>query len=114
MSDLINKSKKELVEIIEQMKEKLQEVQQLEKELAPKESDLIGKALSFYKDSDGQYQKVVINYNPESLVARIDNIQLLKTKDDQVAMYLAKKHLVEDIMNLSQIKIFITKQGDKK
>jgi len=111
MNDLESKTKKQLIEIIQTLSEKLKEVQSLEKQLVPKEEDLKGLALSIYEDSSGKFHKVMLKYDLVNGGCKIDKVTSLSTGDYQVAMYQAKKELVESIMNKKQTKVF---KGENK
>ena len=103
MSDLSAKSKKELIELIDQLKGKLSEMREVEKKVVTDESHLPGYAFSIFQNSDDSFHQVFISYNAEKLVAKVEKVVSLETKNYQNVMLHAKKELVEKIMNKDQI-----------
>lgn len=105
--DLESKSKKELVSIIEQLKEKLVEMQGVEAKQEAQESQLNGKAFSIIQELDDSFSIVDISFDIETKVGKIENVKPIHSKSYELALYEAKKYLVENIMtkqNLSHLK----------
>ena len=103
MSDLLLKSKKDLVEIIEQLKIKLSEMKEVEQKAISNEESLPGQAFSIFQDDNDQFHMAKISYNADKLVAKIEKIENLDTKNLQLANYYATKELAEKIMSNEQI-----------
>lgn len=105
--DLESKSKKELVAIIEQLQEKLVEMQGVEAKQEAQESTLSGKGFSVIQELDDQFSIVEISFDIATKVGKIENVKPIHSKSYELALYEAKKYLVEKVMdkkNLSHLK----------
>lgn len=103
MSDLLSKSKKELVEIIQQMSGKLIQVKDAEKKMDLEESDLRGVGMSVYKDSSDRFHLVELNYDVETGKATVKSKKALDTADYDIALYNSKKFLVQAIFDRNHL-----------
>lgn len=95
MADLTHKEKDEL---IKELKAKLKEMKTVEKELAVTAAELSSQSLGIHKDANGKYHLVEIKYDIEKNLAAIDKLEPLNTHDYAIALYQAKKFLVEKIL----------------
>lgn len=100
---LDQRSKKELVEIIHQLQDKLKEMKQIETKVTTEEADLSRKAIGVHKDKNGNYFAVNLVYDIEKNAATIKSIDNLNTKDYAILVYQAKKYL-GDVIAQSQTK----------
>lgn len=110
---LESKTKKELVEIIRQMKSKLLDLQELEKEKETELDSLKGLALSVAFDENKGYYLVELNYSLDknkAVIKKSENKEF--TKDLGLTIFKAKKFLVEKIINEEQTRSLI--KGEKK
>lgn len=101
--DLENKTKKELIEIIHQMKDKLINMQGVEAKQEASESTLPGKGFSVIKDLEGKMRLLEISFDFNTKVAKISNEIMFPANTFESAMFQAKKHLVEVIMTSENI-----------
>ena len=97
--DLESKTKKELVEIISQLKEKLEQMQGVEAKQVASETDLAGTGFSIIQDLEGKFQFVELKFDFDSKAAKISSIEAVYPSNHEFAMYQAKKFLVSKIMN---------------
>ncbi len=97
--DLENKNKKELVTIIEQLQEKLVEMQGVEAKQEASESKLSGKGFSVVQELDDSFSIVEISFDIATKVGKIENIKPIHSKSYELALYESKKYLVENVMN---------------
>lgn len=105
--DLLNKTKAELVSIIEQLQGKLVEMQGVEAKQEASESALAGKGFSVIQELDENFSIVEISFDIATKVGKIDNVKPIHSKSYELALYEAKKYLVERVMskeNLSHLK----------
>jgi hypothetical protein len=105
--DLENKTKKELVEIIHQLTQKLSEMQGVEAKQEASESLLPGKGFSVVQNLDNSFGIVEISFDIATKVGKIDSVKPLHSNSYDVALYEAKRYLVENIMakkNLNHLK----------
>jgi hypothetical protein len=103
MSDLEKKSKKELLDIIDQLREKLGEVKGVEEKQDALENNLPGIGFSVVIDRSGDYKIVEIGFDFDSKAATITNVRELATNGYEYALYDAKKFLIEKIMSAQNI-----------
>ena len=103
MSDLLQKSKKELVEIIDQMVNKLSVVKEAEKKMDLSSSDLKGVGMSVFKDNNDRFHLVELSFDVETGSATVKSKKSLDTGDYDIALYNSKKFLVEAIFNREQL-----------
>ena len=99
MSDLEKKSKKELLDIIDQLREKLGEMQGVEAKHEALEQSLDGFAFSVIQDKNDKFQVVELGFDFDSKAAKIVNVREVMTQGYEYAMYEAKKILIEKVMN---------------
>lgn len=98
MSDLEKKSKKELLDIIDQLRSKLGDMQGVEAKQESLESSLPGTGFSVVQ-SNGKYQLVEIKFDFNSKAARIEKVEEIYPSNYEFAMFQAKKFLIDEIMN---------------
>ena len=103
MSDLEKKSKKELLDIIDQLRSKLGEMQGVEAKQEALEQSLDGFAFSVIQDKSDRFQIVELEFDFNSKAARISNVREVETQGYEYAMYEAKKILIEKVMNRSNL-----------
>jgi hypothetical protein len=101
--DLENKTKKELIEIISQLKEKLVDMQGVEAKQEASESVMAGKGFSIIKDLEGKMRLLDISFDFDTKVAKIAKETVFPANTFEYAMFQAKKHLVEVIMTSENI-----------
>jgi len=99
MTDLEKKSKKELVEIIDQLKEKLEVMQGVEKKQDALESDLRGVGFSIVQDINGRFNFVEIKFDIDTKVGKIEKIEEVYPNNFEFALFQAKKFLVNTVMH---------------
>jgi hypothetical protein len=96
---LEQRSKKELVEIIQQMKDKVKELSQVEKQQAAQLDDLNAPAIGLHKDEQGRYHLVHIKFDVEKNAAGIERLENLNnTTDPAIALWNLNKIVTETIM----------------
>jgi hypothetical protein len=93
------KTKKELVDIIEQLQAKLVEMQGVEAKVDSLESNLPGKGFSIIQDLAGKFQLVKIEFDFDTKAAKVVGATEMHPSNYEFALYEAKKHLVEVVMN---------------
>ena len=101
MSDLEKKSKKELLDIIDQLRSKLGEMQGIEAKHEALEQKLDGFGFSIIQDKDDKFHVVELAFDFNSKAAKITNVKEVVTQGYEYAMYEAKKILIEKV-NQSQ------------
>lgn len=99
MSDLEKKSKKELLDIIDQLRNKLGEMQGVEAKQDSLESSLPGIGFSVIQDRDGIFKLVEISFDFDSKAATVTNVVNANSNGYEYALYDAKKFLIERVMN---------------
>lgn len=95
---LEQRPKKELVEIIQELKEKLKEMKPVEKQLTAQLDELHQPAIGLHKDESGKYHLVHIKYDLEKNAAGIEKIEDLNTHDMALALFNTNKVVAEKIM----------------
>ena len=103
MSDLEKKSKKELLDIIDQLRSKLGEMQGIEAKHEALEQKLDGFGFSVIQDKDDKFHVVELAFDFNSKAAKITNVKEVVTQGYEYAMYEAKKILIEKVMNKSNL-----------
>jgi hypothetical protein len=93
------KTKKELVDIIEQLQAKLVEMRGVEAKADSLESNLPGKGFSIIQDLEGKFQLVKIAFDFDTKAATIVGTEEIYPSNYDFSLYQAKKHLVEVVMN---------------
>jgi len=107
MSDLEKKSKKELLDIIDQLRSKLGEMQGVEAKQDALEQTLGGFGFSIIQDQNDRFKVIEIGFDFNSKAARITEVKEVETQGYEYAMYEAKKLLIEKVMhknNLNHLK----------
>lgn len=107
MSDLEKKSKKELLDIIDQLRDKLGNMQGVEAKQEALEQSLAGTGFSIIQDSDEKFKLVEIKFDFASKAARIESVEEIYPSNYEFALFQAKKFLVDRIMskeNLNHLK----------
>lgn len=99
MSDLEKKSKKELLDIIDQLRSKLEDMKTVESKQEALESDLKGKAFSIIQDSDDKFQLVELLFDFNTKAGKIVNVEFIFPSNYEFALFQGKKYLVDIIMN---------------
>jgi hypothetical protein len=102
-----NNTKKQLVDIIRQLRDKIEELQGVEAKQEASESSLNGKGFSIIQDLDSSFKIVEISFDIATKVGKIDNVKPIETNSYDLALYEAKKYLVQTIMdkkNLNHLK----------
>lgn len=95
MADL---TKEELKEQNKELRSKLKEMKELEKQVKLTAKDLSQSGLGVHKDEKGKYHLVHIKYDIEKNAAVIDKLEPLDTHDFTIAAYKAKQELAEKIL----------------
>lgn len=103
MTDLEKKSKKELVDIILQLKSKLGEMQGVEAKQEALEQRLPGIGFSVIQDRDDKFKLLEIGFDFDSKAATINKIEEVTTNGYEYALYEAKKFLIERVMNKNNL-----------
>jgi hypothetical protein len=98
VSDLEKKSKKELLDIIDQLRSKLGEMQGVEAKQGSLESNLPGVGFSIVQ-SGKKFQLVQIKFDFESKAARVEKVEDIYPSNYEFAMFQAKKFLIETVMS---------------
>lgn len=103
MSDLEKKSKKELLDIIDQLREKLGNMQGVEAKQEALEQSLPGIGFSVLQDRDDTFKLVEISFDFDSKAAKVTKVIDVVTSGYEYALYDAKKFLIERVMHKSNI-----------
>lgn len=101
---LEQRSKKELVEIIHQLQDKLKEMRGVEAQLNTEIESLNSSAVGAHKDKNGNYFMVNLVYDLDKNTAAIKSIDNLHTKDYAILVYKAKLYMGEVIQELNKKK----------
>ena len=91
------------MEIIEQMKSKLEQVKDAEKKMDLSDTDLKGVGMSVYKDENDKFFLVELNYDVETGKATVKSKKPLDTADYDIALYNSKKFLVQAIFDRNHL-----------
>ena len=91
------KSKDQLIEIIESMSQKLTMVEEQAKRLESMDAKLPSVGFSIVKDDKDKYQMVHLSFDIESKNAKVESLENLDTTDYDIALFKAKKFLVEKL-----------------
>lgn len=105
--DLESKTKKELLDIIDQLRGKLEEMQQVEAKQESLESQLGGKAFSIIQDVQDKFKLVEISFDMDTKVGKITKVEEIFPSNYEFALFQGKKFLVDNIMskqNLNHLK----------
>jgi acyl-CoA-binding protein len=95
---LEQRSKKELVELIHQLQDKLKELANVEKQATAQLSELKSPGIGLIKDKDGYYSLVKLKYDSETKAAAVESIDKLDSRDEAIVVYKLKQYTVENIM----------------
>lgn len=95
---LEQRSKKELVELIHQLQDKLKEMKPVESAITAKLEELSAPAIGLHKDSDGFYHLVKIKYDVEKNAAGIEKVEKLDSRDEAIVTYKLNQYTNETIM----------------
>jgi hypothetical protein len=95
---LLDLPKKELVDIIHELKAKVKEIEGIEKSQLANISELKELALGAVKLADGTYGIVKIAYDVDKNSAQIAGVEKLGTKDPDILGYNMTKQVVEKIV----------------
>lgn len=96
---LVDRTKKELVEIIHGLQEKLKEMKPVESALTAQLQDLHSNAVGLFKNEKGQYRLVKIKYNIERNAAAIESIDNINdTVDPALAQFKLTQYAHETIL----------------
>ena len=96
-SVLKTKNKDQLIEIIESLTQKLELVKTDAKRLEGIDANLPSQGFSIVKNDKDKYQLVHLAFDIESGNAKVDKVEELDTGDYDIALFQAKKHLVEKL-----------------
>jgi len=99
MSDLEKKSKKELLDIIDQLRSKLEDMKGVESKQEALESNLNGKAFSIIQDLEEKFQLVELLFDFDTKTGKIVNVESIYPSNYEFALFQGKKYLVDNIMN---------------
>lgn len=99
MTDLEKKSKKELLDIIDQLRGKLEEMQNVEAKQDALESELKGTGFSIIQDNNGKFNLVEIKFDIDSKIGKIEKVEEVYPSNFEFALFQAKKFLVDRVMN---------------
>lgn len=91
-------TKKELAAIIREMKAKLSEMKDVEKQVTTEASELSAPGLSIHRDEKGKFHLVKLKYDIEKNAATIEKVESLDSSDPAIATFKAKQYLVETII----------------
>jgi hypothetical protein len=103
MSDLEKKSKKELLDIIDQLREKLGGMKQVEAKQDALEQSLPGIGFSVIQDRDGKFKLLEISFDFDSKAAIIGKVVETNSNGYEYALYEAKKFLIDRVMNKNNL-----------
>lgn len=103
MSDLEKKSKKELLDIIDQLREKLGDMKQVEAKQDALEQSLPGIGFSVIQDRDGKFKLIEISFDFDSKAAIIGKVVETNSNGYEYALYEAKKFLIDRVMNKNNL-----------
>lgn len=91
-------SKKELLEIIEQLETKLKEVHHVEKQITAEAKDLTKNAVGLTKDKEGFYSIVKIKFDDEKNAAVIEKLERVDSRDEAIVAYKLNQFVQESII----------------
>lgn len=94
---LEQRSKKELVELIHQLQQKLKEMKPVEKQLTAQLEELNSPAIGLHKDDKGVYSLVKLKFDVEKNAAGLEKIERIGT-DPAIALFNLNKFVAETIM----------------
>lgn len=95
---LEQRSKKELVELIHQLQDKVKELAKAEKQVSSELAELKHDAIGLTKDDEGYYHMVKIKYDVDKSSAIVDTIDKIDSRDQAIVLYKLKQYAVETIM----------------
>lgn len=92
----LNHSEKDA--LIKELKEKLKEMKAVEKAAITTAAELSSHGMGIHKDEKGYYFLVKIKYDVEKNIAAIEKLEPLNSYDYAIALFQAKKYIVEVIL----------------
>jgi hypothetical protein len=95
---LDQRSKKELVELIHQLQDKLKEMKPVESAITAKLEELNAPGVGLFKDAEGFYHLVKLKFDVEKNAAGIEKLDRIDSKDEAIVMYKLNQYAVETIM----------------
>ena len=98
MTRKVDMSKKELLELVSDMEQKIKELSHVEKRTSADLAALPHPAIGLTRDKDGYYHMVRIKYNPETMAAMIESIDKIESRDLAIVMWKMKQEGLEKIM----------------
>jgi len=90
-------TKRELAELIRQMKEKLTEVKGVEKQLNASNAELTSPGVGLYKDTAGKFFIVELKYDVESKAGTVSGLIDLHSRDPSIASFKLKEYVIENV-----------------
>jgi hypothetical protein len=107
MTDLEKKSKKELVDIIQQLRDKLSDMQVVEEKQDALETNLSGIGFSIVQDEDEKFKLLEISFDFATKAAKITKVEDIHPSNYEFSLFQAKKFLIDRVMdkvNLNHLK----------
>jgi hypothetical protein len=95
---LIQRSKKELVDLIHELQEKLKEVKQIETQVTTEAQELTTNGVGLVKSTDGYYSIVKLKFDVEKNAAVIDKVEKVETRDEAIVAYKVNQFMQEQII----------------
>ena len=107
MTDLEKKSKKELLDIIQQLRDKLSDMQVIEEKQDALETNLSGLGFSIIQDNNEKFKLLEISFDFDTKAAKITKVEDIYPSNYEFSLFQAKKFLIDRIMdkvNLNHLK----------
>lgn len=95
---LEQRTKKELVDLIHQLQDKVKEMKPVEKQLTAQLDELKAPAIGLHKDEKGVYHLIFIKYDIDKKAAAIENVTSLESTDPAIGLYNLNKYVSETIV----------------
>lgn len=95
---LTDRTKKELVQIIHDLKEKIKDLKPVESALTSQLEELHSHAIGLTKNEEGQLSLVKIKYDVQKNAAAIEKLEQLESKDIAIAQYKLNQYVAETIV----------------
>lgn len=99
---LVDRTKKELVQIIHDLTAKLAEMKPVESALVSQLSELHSPAIGLSKTDEGNFIVVKIKYDIEKNAAAIEKLEQLQSKDIAIAHFNLNKYVAETIVRTAR------------
>lgn len=90
---MVTKTKKQVDEVNKMLKDKLEEMKELEQKVTATAAELEFPAIGVHKDEKGYYHIVKIKYDITKGAAVIDVVAPCNSQDYAIALYKAKEYL---------------------